>query len=334
MKAALLTELNKPLEIAELEITELQIGQVLVKVLMSGVCGSQLQEIKGYRGNERFLPHPLGHEGVGIVDSVGLGVKNVSVGDKVIMHWRKGVGIESDFPQYMYQNKKISSGLVTTFSEYSIVSENRLTRVPWDTPNELCALLGCSLSTALSVINKEANVQFGESVLVIGCGGVGLNLLQAAKLASAYPIVGVDKNDAKSENVRELGCDYVNSNFFKKLGQFDVIIDTTANIDIINQYSKLLSDTGRLILVGQPPPNTQLNIADGLRLFNGLGHQIKASQGGSVNPTVDFPRYVKLYKAGLLKLNSIISHYFNLECINDALDLLRSGKAGRIMINI
>lgn len=106
----------------------------------------------------------MGHEGCGIVQEVGVGVNTVKVGDKVVMHWRKGDGIEAPFPSYIYNGNKMSSGKVTTLSEYSIVSENRLTTVPDDTPEELCALLGCGLTTALGVITNEADVKFGESV--------------------------------------------------------------------------------------------------------------------------------------------------------------------------
>src|SRR3990167_9037879 len=141
MKAAILEEINGPLTIGEVTLTDLLFGQVLVKILVSGICGSQLQEIEGNKGNAKFVPHLLGHEGCGIVEKIGDGVTTVKKGDKVVMHWRKGDGIESDFPSYVFKGKKISSGKVTTFSEYAIVSENRLTAVPKDIPDDLCALL-------------------------------------------------------------------------------------------------------------------------------------------------------------------------------------------------
>jgi len=168
MKAVVLTQLNSPLEVAEVELTPLQPGQVLVKNLVSGLCGAQLQEIAGLKGNANFLPHLMGHEGCGIVEEVGAGVTTVKVGDKVVMHWRKGEGIEAPFPAYTFNGKSMSSGKVTTLSEYSIVSENRVTTVPQDTPEELCALLGCGLTTALGVITNEAEIKLGESVLIIG----------------------------------------------------------------------------------------------------------------------------------------------------------------------
>ena len=100
MKAAVLEKINSPLVIKEVGLTPLKVGQVKVRVLVSGLCGSQLQEIAGLKGNEKFLPHLLGHEGCGIVEGVGQGVSNVKPGDKVVMHWRPGSGIEAEFPKY------------------------------------------------------------------------------------------------------------------------------------------------------------------------------------------------------------------------------------------
>jgi 2-desacetyl-2-hydroxyethyl bacteriochlorophyllide A dehydrogenase len=335
MKAVLLEELNKDLVLGEVELTPLQPGQVLVKNLVSGLCGAQLQEIAGLKGNANFLPHLMGHEGCGIVEEIGIGVNTVKVGDKVVMHWRKGDGIEAPFPKYIYKGKTISSGKVTTLSEYSIVSENRLTTVPQDTPDELCALLGCGITTALGVITNEANVKMGESVLVIGAGGVGLNLIQGAKLVSAYPIYALDINDDKKEICLSVGAThYVNSKTETLNEKFDIIIDTTGNPDVINNAINLLSNKGKLILVGQPKPGQEVIIPNASKLFDGSGKLIKATQGGMTSPTEDIPRYINLYKAGLLNINKIITHTFNINDINKAIEVLKSGKAGRIIINI
>lgn len=339
-KASILTELDKPLTISEIETTELQVGQVLVKILVSGLCGAQLQEISGLKGNGKFLPHLLGHEGCGIVEEIGSGVSTVKVGDKVVMHWRKGDGIEAPFPTYIYNDKKMSSGKVTTLSEYSVVSENRLTTVPNNTPEELCALLGCGLTTALGVINNEANVKFGESVMIVGSGGVGLNLIQGAKLASAYPIVAVDVVDNKKDMCLSVGASkYINSvseDLSTELDnqKFDIIIDTTGNPTAIKNTLPFLSGNGRYVLVGQPKPGEDLIIPNGNKMFDGVGKMIQATQGGKTSPTDDIPRYVNLHNSGVLDIKKIITHTFTLDEINDAFDLLRSGHAGRIMIKI
>ena len=339
-KAAILTEINKPLTISEIESTELNYGQVLVKILVSGLCGAQLQELAGLKGNEKFLPHLLGHEGCGIVQEVGPGVTTVKEGDKVVMHWRLGSGFEAPFPKYIYNGKSMSSGKVTTLSEYSVVSENRLTTVSVDTDEELCALLGCGLTTALGVINNEANLKFGESVMVIGSGGVGLNLIQGAKLASAYPIIAVDINDEKESIAIEAGATrYINTtkeDLQTSIGslKIDVIIDTTGNPNAINSAINLLSNTGRFILVGQPKPGQDVVIPNGNKLFDGIGKTIKATQGGKTSPSEDIPRYVKLYNSNLLDISKIITHRFKLDEINEAFDLLKSGNAGRIIIKM
>ena len=339
-KTAILTEINKPLTIAEIESTELQVGQVLVKILVSGLCGAQLHEIAGLKGNVNFLPHLLGHEGAGIVQEIGPGVSNVKVGDKVVMHWRVGKGIDAVFPKYIYNGKVMSSGKVTTLSEYSIVSENRITKVPINTSNELCALLGCGLTTALGIINNEAHLKFGESVLIIGVGGVGMNLIQASKLASAYPIYAVDVIDDKEDMALKLGATkYYNGKSTNietiiGIGKVDVIIDTTGNPETISKAIPLLSNTGRFILVGQPKPGQEVVIPNANKLFDGIGKTISATQGGKTSPTDDIPRYVNLYEAGILNIDKIITHTFELNDINKAFDLLRSGNAGRIMITI
>jgi S-(hydroxymethyl)glutathione dehydrogenase/alcohol dehydrogenase len=339
-KAAVLSEIDKPLIISDVETTKLKIGQVLVKILVSGLCGAQLQEISGLKGNSKFVPHLLGHEGCGIVEEIGDGVTKVKVGDKVVMHWRKGDGIESDFPSYVYNGEKMSSGKVTTLSEYSVVSENRLTKVPNDTPNELCALLGCGLTTALGVINNEASIKFGESLMIVGCGGVGLNLIQGGKLANANPIYCLDITEEKRDLSISLGGDkYINSSISDINSEinnekFDVIIDTTGNPNVIKETIKYLSNNGRYILVGQPKPGQDIIIPNGNSMFNGNGIVVKATQGGKTSPTDDIPRYVKLHKSGVIDITKIITNRFKLNEINDAITMLRSGKCGRIMIEM
>ena len=334
MKAAILEKLNAPLTIRELEPTPLKVGQVYVKVLASGLCGAQLHEIRGHRGNEKFLPHPMGHEGCGIVKEVGPGVTTVKEGDKVVMHWRPGSGIESFFPQYISDGKTITGGKCTTLSEYSIVSENRLTTVPEDTPTVLAAMLGCSLTSALGIIDNECDLKFGESVAVIGCGGVGLNLLQAAKMRNAFPVYGVDVNDNMFNLSRQMGADIFASNMEYVDSEVDVILDTTGVPDVIAKAFDLLAPSGRLILVGQPAPGTNLNLLNPLSMFDGQGKSIRASQGGGTKPEVDIPRYVRLANAGALEYETLHTDTFSLDEINDAFDLLKSGNAGRIMIKI
>lgn len=348
---ALLTAHNAPLMLTKLEPMPLQYGQVLVKVLASGICGAQLQEIDGSKMGGP-LPHPLGHEGCVEVVEVGPAVRQVKVGDRCVAHWRKGDGIESEYPKYLLPSELpldatwpdvsessagriITSGKVTTFSDYSVCSENRLTTVPSDTPVELCALLGCGLSTALGTIESEAQLLMGETVLIIGCGGLGLNLILAAKMRQATRIDVFDIQESKEASAFSAGC----TQFYHYQGQveymarpYDVIIDTSGNEESIRFGLCLLAPSGRFIMVGQPRPGVSVPINNARHLFDGEGCSIKATQGGMFRPSVDIPRYVRLHQAGLLNLNGIISHRVSLENINDGIDLVRNGQAGRVLI--
>ena len=334
-RAAILEKIDSPLIIKELQTTSLSVGQVLVKVLVSGLCGAQLQEISGHKGNSRFLPHLLGHEGCGVVEKIGDGVTNVKVGDKVVMHWRKGNGIESDFPNYLSDGNQISGGKVTTISTYSVVSENRLTKIPTSVPDDFAALLGCGLTTALGIITNEAKVLYGESVLILGSGGVGLNLIQGARLANAHPIVSADRVEIKKVISLDMGASkFINLTTEAPQEKFDVIIDTTGSTELISQMFTVLSERGRLILVAQPTPGKELIIPNAHKLFTGRGQQIIATQGGQTCPTTDIPLYIKLFENGLLNIDKLITHRFKLDQINLAISTLKTGLAGRIMIDM
>jgi S-(hydroxymethyl)glutathione dehydrogenase / alcohol dehydrogenase len=334
MKAAVLEKIDAPLAIRDVELTELKVGQVLVKILVSGLCGAQLHEIRGHKGNEKFLPHLMGHEGCGIVEEVGPGVTTVKVGDKVVMHWRPGTGIEAPFPSYVLDGKSMSSGKVTTLSEYSIVSENRLTTVPQDTPEDLCAILGCALTTAMGIIDNEVDLKFGESVAVVGCGGVGLNLIQAAALKSACPIYAIDNNVTKRDLCFTAGASLFTNSVANLDEKVDVIIDTTGIPEVISECVSKLSGKGRMILVGQPAPGRGVEVMNAVNLFSGMGQSIKATQGGKTNPAEDIPRYVRMHQEGILDVKQFVTHRFKLDQVNEAFDLLKSGDAGRIIIEI
>ena len=334
MKAAVLTELNEDLEVVNVELSALNVGQVRVRVIVSGICGSQLHEIRGNKGNGKFLPHLMGHEGCGEVMEVGPGVTTVSIGDLVVMHWRPGSGIESPFPQYKLGEKTFSSGKVNTLCEYSIASENRLTAVPKDTNPELAALLGCALSTALGLVDNQLNLKLGEQVAVLGVGGVGLNILQAARIHGASQIIAIDRGDSKKELALSLGADLYYSALADMSEQVDVLVDTTGNVKLIDQAFEKLSSNGRIFLVGQPEPNESLEITNALKFFNGQGISLRATQGGSSNPSIDIPRYLQLFTHNKLSIEKLITHRFSLDQINNAFEVLKSGNAGRIMINI
>ncbi len=326
---------------AEIELPpELACGQVLVKIHYSGICGAQINEIEAAKGPDKFLPHLLGHEGSATVLEVGPGVKTVTKGDVVVMHWRPSDGIQAEPASYQWNGQKVNSGWVTTFSEYSIVSENRLTIIPKDFDPKIAPLFGCAITTAMGVINNDAHVKVGQSVVVFGVGGVGLNIIQSAAMVSAYPIIGVDLFDIKLEMAKRFGATYafnsknaadVGVEIRKIIGQngADVVIETTGNPRVIELAYDLTHPDGKTILVGVPKKGDNVSIYTLPIHFNKV---LKGSQGGSCVPQIDIPRYIRLVQAGKLRLDGLITHEFKLHQINEAINTARSGEAGRVLI--
>lgn len=337
MKAAILLKKNEPLVVEDIELpTNLRYGQVKVKVLVSGLCGAQLQEIAGLKNNEKFMPHLIGHEGCGLVEDVGEGVTKVKKGDKVVLHWRKGGGIDSGFPVYIRQGKPMSGNRINTLLEYAVVSETRLTKIDQTVDNEFAALLGCGLSTGFAVVNKDANIKFGESVLVIGCGGVGLNCIRAAAMSHAMPVVGVDVREEKRTLVEKNGGIFYSSGQLEEVKKmtFDCIIDTTGLMELISFVLPSLSEQGRCILVAMPKPDAKLTIFNPPKLYSVNGQSIRTTQAGGFDPDVDIPHYIKLFRNNAIDLDALITHRYTLDEINVAVNRLRSGDCGRIMIHI
>jgi len=341
MKAAILEELNTPLVLDEIEVPPLVCGQVLVEIHRSGICGSQLNEIAGQKGQDNYLPHLLGHEGGGVVVEIGPGVTQVKTGDHVVLHWRKGAGIQAPAPKYRWANRVVSAGWVTTFSEYAIVSENRLTPISKDIPFDIATLMGCAVTTALGLINNLAQVKIGQSVAVFGCGGVGLNVVQGGVLVSANPIIAIDIYDHKLEMAREFGATHlinsagadVREEIIKIVGPggVDVFVENTGQVRLIEQAYELTSAKGRTILVGVPRHDEDITIHS-LPLH--LGKTLTGCEGGSTNPTEDIPRYLRLYQLGKLELDRLITHHYPFSDINMALDRVRAGEVGRCVLSM
>ena len=156
--AAILYQLNSPLQIEENEIPHLQEGQVLVKILFSGLCRSQLNEIKGFKGPDKFLPHLLGHEGSGIVQELGPKVRKVKKGDYVVLSWIKGKGREVPSTQYQKGNTTINSGAIATFIQYAVVSENRVTVIPKTIEPDVASVLGCAVQIGAGIVEYQRQV--------------------------------------------------------------------------------------------------------------------------------------------------------------------------------
>ena len=342
MKAAILVENHKPLVVTEIEPPNtLAFGQVRVKVHYSGICGAQINEIDAAKGPDKFLPHLLGHEGSGTVMAIGPEVKTVNTEDNVVMHWRPSSGLQCEPPVYDWNGRKVNAGWVTTFNDQAIVSENRLTVIPKDFDLKLAPLFGCAVTTAFGVINNDAGVKVGQSIVVFGVGGVGLNIVQAAQMVSAYPILGVDLNARKLEMGKQFGLTHgfvagsrkLADDILNIVGQpgADIVIETTGNSRVIEQAYELTHPDGKTILVGVPTKGDNISIYSLPLHFNKI---LTGSHGGDAIPDLEIPRYIKLIQAGKLTLDGLITHEFELDQINDALDLFRSGEAGRMIVRM
>jgi S-(hydroxymethyl)glutathione dehydrogenase/alcohol dehydrogenase len=341
MKAAILETLCAPLVLDEIEVPALECGQVLVQIHRSGICGAQLGEIDGKKGQDKFLPHLLGHEGGGVVVETGPGVMHVRKGDHVVLHWRKGVGIHARPARYDWGDRVVNSGWVTTFNELAIVSENRLTPISKDVPFEIAALMGCAVTTALGLINNLAQLKIGQSLAVFGCGGVGLNVVQGAAMVSADPIIAIDIYDHKLALAREFGATHlinskqadVRDEVRKIVGPagVDVFVENTGLVRLIEQAYELTAASGRTILVGVPKHDEDVTIHS-LPLH--FGKILTGCEGGSTDPTTDIPRYIKLYERGKLQLDHLITHRVPFQDINLALDKVRGGEVGRCVISM
>ena len=340
-KAAILAQSRAPLVVDEIVLPEaLGVGQVLVKVLYSTICGAQLNEISAAKGPDKFLPHLLGHEASARVVEIGPGVTTVKPDDTVVLHWRPSQGIQCQPPAYKWRDKKLNAGWVTTFNEYAVVSENRMTVIPTNYNLRDAPLLGCAVTTAAGVINNDANVKIGESVTIFGVGGVGLNVVQFANLAGANPIVAVDLVDAKLDMARARGATHaLNPNAVADADAAvreivgsagpDKVIETTGVKSVIELAYNLTHADGTCVLVGVP--SEKVSIYTLPIHFNKV---LTGSHGGDAVPHVDIPRLIRLIDAGRLSFEGLITHEFPLDEINAALDVVRSGTAGRVLLQV
>lgn len=316
-------------------------GQVFVNVRYSGVCASQVHEIDGLKGPDPFLPHLLGHEGSGTVLEVGEGVRFVKPGDHVVMHWRPGNGIQSANPSYDWNGMTVNAGSVTTFNSHAVVSENRLTPIPKWFDLRLAPLLGCAVTTAFGAIGNDAQVKIGESVVIIGVGGVGLAAVIAARLTTANPIIAIDLDQKKLDVAQGLGATHVidarqldaTDTVRNLLGDegADVVIETTGVRSVIEMAYNICSSNGRTVLIGVPDPKDPASIQT-LPLH--FGKKLIGSHGGSCKPHIDIPRIVRLVEQEKLDLSTIPLTERPLSQINDAIADLRAGAPGRQLIRM
>jgi S-(hydroxymethyl)glutathione dehydrogenase/alcohol dehydrogenase len=340
-RAAILAESRKPLVVDEIALPEaLDVGQVLVRVLHTTICGAQINEIDAVKGPDKFLPHLLGHEASARVLEIGPGVTSVKPGDTVVLHWRPSQGIQSRTPDYKWRGNKLNAGWVTTFNDHAIISENRMSVIPADFDPKIAPLFGCAVTTAAGVVNNDAGLKIGESVAIFGVGGVGLNLVQFAALAGGNPIVAVDLLDHKLEMARARGATHcINAGKVRDVASAiraivgdkgpDKVLETTGVKGVIEMAYELTHPDGTCVLVGVP--NEKVSIYTLPIHFNKV---LTGSHGGDARPHIDIPRIIGLVRAGRISFDGIITHEFPLAEINGAFDLVRSGKAGRVLVNV
>ena len=198
MKAAYIYKLNKPLKISNtIKPEKLNYGQLLIKNYYTGVCKSQIYEIYGGRDNKKYIPHLLGHEATGVVVAKHPTVKKVKIGDRVVLTWLKCKGIQSKNPIYFDNLKKINSGSVSTFSSHSVVSENRILKLPKDIPLRKGVILGCAFPTGAGMILNHINNGLYKKIAFVGLGGVGVSALLAGLNLNFSEICCFDINEKR-----------------------------------------------------------------------------------------------------------------------------------------
>lgn len=334
-KAAVLTEHYKPLSIETFIPQVPEKGQVLVRMISSGLCGAQINEIDAVKGQDKYMPHFMGHEGYGEVLEVGEGVTKVKSGDHVVLHWRKGSGCDCFGGKYNYFSKLgvVGSGPVTTFAEQTIVAENRVTPVTKNTDlNNLYPLMGCALSTAYGI---AVDIKNNSTVLITGAGGLGLTIAFWLNVMYNTKTIIVDKFESKRKYAEEMGASFYSTettpNIFKELGKANYVIDTTGNVDVISAGFSLVQKQGSLILVGQPRVGSTLVLENPLSIFDGI--KIYSSDGGNFNPDVDLPDIIRYVEKNLELAKKLVTNVISLDEINKGFDMMRNGESGRIVIN-
>lgn len=337
--AAILVEQRHPLEVAEVTLPPLGYGQVLVEVKTTRICGSQLGEIDGVKGPDRYLPHLLGHEAGGIVLEIGPEVSHVKPGDHVVLHWRPGRGIQAKPAIYDWNGKMVNAGNITTFQQFTIVSENRLTPIPKGIDFEMASLLADTLTTGFGVITRDAKVEVGESVVIIGCGGIGLGAVLGASLAGAHPLVAIDIHENKLAAARIHGATHsINSaevdmaTAVREIlgGPPEVVIDGTGLPAVIESAYLMTGPRGRCVLFGVMHHEKSISLHT-LPLH--FGRILTGSEGGQSRPDTDIPRFVRMFLDGRFSVEGFVTHRYPLGQINEAIAAMRAGVSLHSMIH-
>ena len=365
-RAAVAFAPGQPLQIVEVDVAPPKAGEVLVRIVASGVCHTDAFTLSG-DDPEGIFPAILGHEGGGIVEAVGEGVTSLAVGDHVIplytaecrtckfctsgktnlcqsVRETQGKGLMPDgTTRFSYKGEPIYHYMGTsTFSEYTVVAEVSLAKVPKDAPLEKICLLGCGVTTGIGAVLNTAKVEEGATVAIFGLGGIGLAAIIGAKMAKASRIIAVDINPGKFDIARELGAtDCVNPKDFDKPIQ-EVIVEMTdggvdysfecvGNVQLMRAaLESCHKGWGESVIIGVAGAGQEIST----RPFQLVtGRVWRGSAFGGVKGRTELPGYVEKAQSGEIPLDTFITHTMGLEDINKAFDLMHEGKSIRSVIH-
>jgi S-(hydroxymethyl)mycothiol dehydrogenase len=346
---------GEPVEALTINVPDPGPGEAVVKIQACGVCHTDLHYVEG--GISDTYPFLLGHEAAGIVESVGPDVTGVAPGDFVILNWRAVCGncrsCLRGRPQYCFSTHnakqkmtledgtELSAALgIGAFIEKTLVAAGQCTKVDASVPPEVAGLLGCGVMAGLGAAINTGAVSRGDSVAVIGCGGVGGAAIMGSRLAGAAKIIAVDIDSRKLSKATELGATHtVNSRETDPVEAIraltggngaDVVIDAVGRPETYTQAFYARDLAGTVVLVGVPTPEMKLELP--LQEVFGRGGSLKSSWYGDCLPTRDFPMLIDLFKQGRLALDAFVSETISLDGITEAFEAMRRGDVLRSVV--
>lgn len=332
IRAAVLRQSGAALSIENLETLPLSHGQVLVKMEYSGVCRSQLMEQKGLRGDDKWLPHLLGHEGVGTVEEVGEGVSKCRPGDQVVLSWVRGIGIDAENAKYLDENHySVNSGQVTTFSSFCVVSENRLFPAPHGYSEKILALFGCALITGGGMAIKYGQSDKVDRICIIGFGGIGSAAALVLKGMGKSKIDIVEPNLDRRTQAFNLGFKSIYADISECENQYDLVLEASGTTDAIERGFAKTRDTGTLVFASHPENGSRISI-DPHDLIR--GKKIFGTWGGDVNPDLDMKKIGSYLAHSESNLELLAGEIFTIDEVNEAMAYLEFGKVGRALLKL
>ena len=359
--AAVLNAVATPLTIERVAHAPLAPGDVLIRNRASGLCHTDLEVIEGSLAYP--MPIVLGHEGAGIVEAVGSAVRLVKPGDHVVASWNPHCGhcfyCERDLPilcepftreqpagnlldgasRLRLRDARLNHfSVVSSHAEYSVVPESGAIKVPDEIPFDRACLIGCGVMTGVGAVSRLAKVEAGSSVVVIGCGAVGLNALQAAALEHADPVIAIDRDPVRLPIAQRFGAahglvaDEATIDSVKQLtvGRgADCVFEAAGSEASLRLALEVTRPGGQLVILGKTAVNREVSLRFGSLM--GEKRIVRSSYGGA-RPRRDFPWLARLYLEGKLELDALISSRLPLARINDGFDAMRRGDGIRHVV--